>query len=788
MLKQIGKFTISERIGRGTHCRVYRAVDSHGRAVAIKVSTTQAEPEHLNEFQKDLVAAASVLHPNLVAVHDLGFEDDFPYLVMELVEGRDLDKLLKTGGTVSLPERIRVMQQVGDALKSSHERGVYHLDIRPSKIMLGDDGSARLLDLGLGRLSFDPARVTDRGYLVGAPFYMSPERLTAIETANAKCDIWSFGVTFYEWISGHHPFYDDDGERMIGNIMDAQPESLAGVPASLNKVILRSLEKDPSDRYATFAELLGDMRPMMTDLKREESDALMAEALKQTDSGRWHEARRIARKLREMDPQQAREGPMFGHSDPEQGNERVVPPPPPAGSRSPAASVADSVVAAVVSAVPVIETPEPTLPPAPVAPPLPLPITRRPERTAPKLPAMGSGAAGRNGSTVIENPPAAARSRQERVTNGGRMAATAVDAAAAQPIAAEAANTVARETRFTTPPLAGSERPRPVRSESPFRPAASSRPVAPSGQRPAQPAPTVRILELSESSGVPWGKIGAFAVPVLLIAGLVFFLFRSDPKILNAAGSSNDAKQLSRAERVIKVSNSSAPDSATTPANNDSQVTTSAPIIPGSNDTPDLATATTDANGVPIPPKPRTFDPKSLIMPKAVPPPRRLKGSLAALAPPSLSSSGLVPESNSLPVALSAPPPPPPVVKAPVSSPATTPEVAVPVATPAPQTTQATQAAAGKVGGAFAQPVLIQAVQPIYPPAAYQRKTQGVVRFQATVTKNGSLKNLQLVSGDPLLTVAAKQAVLQWKYRPAMLNGEPVEVTQAIVVKFNLNQ
>ena len=93
MLKQIGKYTISERIGRGTYSRVYRAVDSQGRPVAIKVSTTQTEPQHLDEFQKDLVSAASVLHPNLVAVHDLGFEDDFPYLVMELVEGHDLDKL-----------------------------------------------------------------------------------------------------------------------------------------------------------------------------------------------------------------------------------------------------------------------------------------------------------------------------------------------------------------------------------------------------------------------------------------------------------------------------------------------------------------------------------------------------------------------------------------------------------------------------------------------------------------------------------------------------------------------
>ena len=136
MLKQIGKYTINERIGRGTYSRVYRAVDSQGRPAAIKLSTTQKEPEQLAQFQKDLVSGASVLHPNLVAVHDLGFEDEFPYLVMELVEGRDLGRLLKNKNAPAMAERIRVMQQVGEALQAAHQRDVFHLDLRPSKIML----------------------------------------------------------------------------------------------------------------------------------------------------------------------------------------------------------------------------------------------------------------------------------------------------------------------------------------------------------------------------------------------------------------------------------------------------------------------------------------------------------------------------------------------------------------------------------------------------------------------------------------------------------------------------
>ena len=105
MLKQIGKFTLLERVGRGTYSHVYRAEDPQGRSFAIKISTTPSEPHHLAEFQKDLVAAASVLHPSLVSVQDLGFDDSFPYVLMEFVEGRDLSQIIKNHASVPLGER-----------------------------------------------------------------------------------------------------------------------------------------------------------------------------------------------------------------------------------------------------------------------------------------------------------------------------------------------------------------------------------------------------------------------------------------------------------------------------------------------------------------------------------------------------------------------------------------------------------------------------------------------------------------------------------------------------------
>ena len=737
MLKQIGKFTISERIGRGAHSRVYRAVDQQGRPVAIKVSTAQTEPEHLNEFQRDLVAAASVLHPNLVAVHDLGFEDEFPYLVMELVEGRDFDRILKSSANVSLSERVGAMLQVADALKSAHERGVFHLDVRPSKIMLGAGGEAKVLDLGLGRLSFDPARVTDHGYLIGSPFYMSPERLNAIDLADSHCDIWSFGVTFYELVTGKHPFYDDDGDRMIGNIMDAHPAVLTGVPESLNHVILRAIAKDPANRYQNFAELLADAKPVVGELQREESDALMAQALQQTDSGRWHEARRIARKLRDMDHEQPTASPNFSFSENEPEEESV----PVRQVAATAAPRETPVIAPAVAAVAVaeaVETPEPAPPPPPVPAPPPVlpPKPPRPERTAPKIPVIGA----RNGSTTVENgaPPPAARVQPAPPPNSARMASAPPPA---RPVAAP------------PPPAA-----------KPPRPPVASPPTA-------APQPSVRILEVPQSSGLPWGKMTGVAAAALVAIGIFYFFLRPPLRLVRAVDASEQqSKATGPTVRVIQPGNSDAPAGLA--------ISETVPGTQGVSPTPADAASITP---------PRPFDPKSLALPK-VPVRVRPTTTMAALSAPSLGNSEVVADPAGLPIAVNVPPPPAAPVKVVSAPPPAVPPQTAPASAPAPQSVQAAQASALRVGGSFSEPALVHSVQPIYPPAAVQRKAQGVVHFQATITKDGSVKNLQLISGDPLLNVAAKQAVLQWKYRPATLNGEPIEVVQAIVVKFNLNR
>ncbi len=736
MLKQIGKYTISERIGRGTYSRVYRAIDLQGRPVAIKLSTTQIEPTQLEYFQKDLVTAASVLHPNLVSVHDLAFEDDFPYLVMELVDGQDLGRLLKSNIAPTLAERMRIMQQAAEALRAAHERGVFHLDLRPSKIMVNQDGAAKVLDLGLGRLSYDPERATENGYLVGAPFYMSPERLAAIDTANEQCDIWSYGVTFYEWVSGRHPFYDDDGDQMIGNIMDGTAPELSDVHPGLNRLIHRALAKDPVDRYRSFGPLLDDLTPLVADLKREESEAMMAEALRQTDSGRWHEARRIARQMRDMEPGEAETSQVFGVSEFEPDVPEPAEPQIAATTANAAAAVGAGIAVASVATAVEIPEPEPMMQPAaeyrpvveaPAAAP-------RPERIPPKIPSIG----GRNGAAENGAPA------RTQASGGNGSAGTA--------------------TRNRT---ARTETPTPQKSESKGSDSGGGS------------ASSVRILQ-ETSSGFPWAKILGFTVPALLVAAALLFFLRPLPnKPVRNPAATEEAKQISR--------------STTAPAPGESGT---------GNAQPPANSATTPIDGQPIdgtpsadgqnPDAPKVFDPKTLAgATKLVTPPRRRgKGPLAGVNAPAIGdgASATGTDLAALPIGVNAPPPPAPV--APVASvethatPAT--NASVPAASGAP-TVEAVHETAMRTGGRFSHPVLVHRISPAYPPAAVQRRVQGIVRFQATIAKDGSVKDIQLVSGDPSLNMAARQAVTQFKYRPATLNGEPIEVTQEILINFKLS-
>jgi TonB family protein len=760
MLKQIGKFTLIERVGRGAYSHVYRAEDPQGRSFAIKISTTPSAPYHLAEFQKDLVAAASVVHPSLVSVQDLGFDDSLPYVLMEFVEGRDLSQIIKNHASVPLGERVNVMQQVAGALKSAHERGVFHLDVRPTKIMVTDNGAAKLLDLGLGRLSYDPERLTEHGYLIGSPFYMSPERLSDTGTADAQCDIWSFGVTLYELICGRHPFYHEDGDEVIGRIMLDQPADLTDAPPSLNQLVLRTLEKEPGKRYRSFAELLADLKPITVGLYREKSDALFAEALKQNIRGTGRQTRHPERQESEADSQQPAAEQLIGISNQEpeyaadiayaakpqavaEGSQPVaaaptMPTPAPTPVVGPTAAIADADEATSLTiggSGLALDTAEP-------APPR-VPKPQRPERTASKIPRIGR--------SQRASPP---------IANGGAPAKpdSGLSQPAASPVNAPNGNQPhghaisAAVPPLSEPPLAG---PAFDESQTYVEPPRFS-----TGGRKTSLQPAGHVGETPEE-GRAWTKIALAVAVLLLIAGALFYFWGLYANFGKQPATA-EAKTITRPGRVIKPGEAS--DDRIQIPGDKSEVSVTMP--PGDEAAPKL------------------FDPKSLNVSKVTP--ATPLNQVALLTPPPSRLSSPVAEYSGLPFLPEAPPYVAPLTKVvPAPTPVSVPLAATKTNAPSPASDPAPVHAVRR-GGSYKQPVLIHKVDPVYPASAAEQKAQGVVSFQATITKDGAVTNLKLMSGDPLLSHAAQQAVSQWKFRPAVLNGEPVEVTQTIVVKFNL--
>jgi len=306
MPNRIGKYEITAEIGRGGFSRVYRGFDPNvNRPVAIKVSTRESDPEHLSRFRNEASAAGNLRHENIVTIHDYGDDDGVPYLVMELLEGRDLHHIMRDGPKLSTLEKMQVMSQVAEGLHCAHLNGVVHRDIKPANVMVLSDGSVKILDFGIARMTGEVSRLTQSGYLVGTPLYMSPEQLQGAD-ADALCDVWAYGVLYFELLTGQHPFLSQDNTRLIRNITIVNPPSVhsltRGVPEGLAQVIRRALTKDRRRRYQSLEDVLVDTNPILALLQREQTAGLVSEAQLYRNSGQLIAARRSSRRALEIDP------------------------------------------------------------------------------------------------------------------------------------------------------------------------------------------------------------------------------------------------------------------------------------------------------------------------------------------------------------------------------------------------------------------------------------------------------------------------------------------------------
>ena len=306
-MEQIGRYEILGGIGRGGFGVVYRAHDPvMRRDVAIKVLTTFSDPALLARFRSEAGTTGNLRHKNIITVYDYGEHAGQPFLVMELLEGRSLQEVIRNGPPLSLFEKVNVLLQVAEGLRFAHERGVVHRDVKPSNVMLLNDGGAKILDFGIARfLDASRTRHTTPGFLLGTIEYMSPDQLQGVD-ADPLTDIFSFGVICYELLSGHQPFRADTVSRIMYLLATTDPAPLCqvvpGCPEALQNMVRTALAKDRSQRYQNVQELLFDLAPVEAALRRERAMDLAVEVGRLIGIGNLDNAQLFLNRMIELDP------------------------------------------------------------------------------------------------------------------------------------------------------------------------------------------------------------------------------------------------------------------------------------------------------------------------------------------------------------------------------------------------------------------------------------------------------------------------------------------------------
>src|SRR6185436_11379983 len=241
--ERIGRYQVIERIGRGAMGLVYRARDEViGREVALKVLTADLEddPEIRTRFHREAEAAASLSHPNIITIFDVGEDADRFFIVMELLRGATLKDFLKQGGeTIGLERKLDLMAQLCAGLGAAHNASIYHRDIKPGNIFVRADGILKILDFGVARLA--SSSMTAAGFIVGTPDYMSPEQARGAEI-DRRPDIFSLGGVFYFMLTGRKPFPANDLPTLSRQIQSASMPPPLGVevPPELTTVIMKA--------------------------------------------------------------------------------------------------------------------------------------------------------------------------------------------------------------------------------------------------------------------------------------------------------------------------------------------------------------------------------------------------------------------------------------------------------------------------------------------------------------------------------------------------------------------
>src|SRR6266436_1706119 len=258
------RYEILQLLGQGGMGAVYKARDIElERTVALKVirSDLASHPEILRRFKQELILAREVTHRNVIRIFDLGQASGVRYITMDYVEGQDLRALLNEKGKFAPEEAVPVFLQIAAALEAAHQAGVVHRDLKPQNVMLDKDARVYVMDFGVAR-SLETPGMTQTGALMGTPEYMSPEQAKG-QKVDARSDLFSLGIIFYEMLSGASPFKADTAMATMFKRTRERAVPLAqagsGVPVFLSDIVSKCLEIDQEQRYPSARAIIEDL-------------------------------------------------------------------------------------------------------------------------------------------------------------------------------------------------------------------------------------------------------------------------------------------------------------------------------------------------------------------------------------------------------------------------------------------------------------------------------------------------------------------------------------------------
>jgi len=297
------RYRIVEKLGAGGNGVVYKAEDTRlGRFVALKFLPPEGQRDaHAQaRFQREAQASSTLNHHNICTVYDIGEQDGQTFIAMELLEGQTLKQ--KIGPPpLALETLLDYAMQIAAALEVAHKNGIVHRDVKPSNIFVTSRGEVKLADFGLAKRVVPDSTpigdaptlsnpITERGAIVGTVAYMSPEQAQD-QDIDARSDIFSFGIVLYEMATGKRAFLGESPVSIIGAILHKDPipvrELNPQVPEELQRIVVKTLEKDREDRYQTAHELMVDLRRLMKKETERSHTALAAEPLKREKSRKW---------------------------------------------------------------------------------------------------------------------------------------------------------------------------------------------------------------------------------------------------------------------------------------------------------------------------------------------------------------------------------------------------------------------------------------------------------------------------------------------------------------------